>query len=338
MKLSANEHKLFELERKEYQGLLDNISKSRKSNREGLSIACIGNAGGSDSIIHGNPSGGMLIRYKDRNIIVDPGENSLSYLREAGFDPYQITDVIASHAHNDHVGDLTSIVSSALQLNMVSNRDTNILIPPTLVDYENAQATRFGFTLPAYAWEANVRVLYWKNTRVKRYDGETIQSVKTVSIGEHIKITSVEGRHSKMPVSGYIFTTPLGKLAYTGDTEYFPELAEQYKGSDLLWMHMNTLGLDSMKDTESNVPEQAGTVRNHLGYVGVCKLIEAVRPKTAIVSHFGSQLLSKVDAIQNMLRERFDGQGVNIFCTHTGDEFCFGQSLGQQTDCQICRP
>lgn len=338
MKLSANEYKLFELEHKEYQSLLENISKSRKSNQKGLSIACIGNAGGRDSIIHGNPSGGMLIRFKDRNIIVDPGENSLSFLRGAGFDPYQITDVIASHAHNDHIGDLTSIVSSAIQLNLTSSLDTNILVSPTLVDYENAKATRFGFTLPAYAWKANVRALYWKDTQLKRYDGEMIQSVKTASVGEDIRITSVEGRHSEMPVSGFIFTTPLGKLAYTGDTEFFPELTEQYKDADILWMHMNTLGLDSMKDTESNITEQAGTVRNHLGYVGVCKLIEAVRPKTAIVSHFGSQLLSKVDAIQSLLRERFDDQGVNIFCTHTGDEFIFEQSFSQQPGCGKCCP
>ena len=332
MKLSANEHRLFELERKEYQCLLDDIARSRKTNRKGLAIACIGNAGGSNSIIHGKPSGGMLIRFKDRSIIVDPGENSLSFLTTTGFDPYKITDVIASHSHDDHVGDLTSILSSALQLNLVSNQDTNILVSPSLVDYENARATRYGFTLPAYAWTGNVRTLYWRDTLVKRYDGEMIQSEKTASIGGNIKVTSVEGRHSEMPVSGFIFTTPFGKLAYTGDTEFYPELTEQYKGSDLLWMNMNTLGLDSMRDTKSHVPEQVSSVRNHLGYVGVCELIDTVRPKTAIISHFGSQLLSKVDEVQSMLRERFEGQGVNIFCTHTGDEFCFEKSLEQEPD------
>ena len=330
MKLSTREQKLFELERKDYQRILDNVSKSRISNRKNLTITCIGNAAGSDSIIHGKPSGGMLIRFKDRSIIVDPGENSLSFLTRSGFDPYQITDVVASHSHNDHIGDLTSIISSALQLNLISNRDTNILVSPSLVDYENSQATRFGFTLPIYAWEGNVRVLYWQDTQIHRYDGEMIQSVKTASIGENIKITSIEGRHSKMPVSGYIFATPFGKLAYTSDTKYFPELVEHYKDVDVLWMNINTLGLESMNDRDDHVPEQVSSVHNHLGYVGVCQLIEAVKPKTAIVSHFGSQLLSKTDEIQNMLRERFSEQDVNIFCTHTGDEFSFDQSFEQK--------
>ena len=330
MKLSTSERKLIELERKDYQRILDNVSRSRKLNRNDLTITCIGNAAGSDSIIHGKPSGGMLIRFKDRNIVVDPGENSLSFLTGAGFDPYLITDVVASHSHNDHIGDLTSIVSSALQLNLVSNRDTNILISPSLADYENSQNTRFGFTLPTYAWEGNVHVLYWQDTQVHRYDGEIIRSVKTSAIGEHIKITSIEGRHSKMPVSGFIFATPFGKLAYTSDTKYFPELVEYYKDVDVLWMNINTLGLESMNDRNNHVPEQVSSVHNHLGYVGVCNLIEAVKPKTAIVSHFGSQLLSKTDEIQSILRERFAEQSVNIFCTHTGDEFSFEQSFEQE--------
>ena len=330
MKLSDNEHKLFELERKEYQELLNDISRPRKVDRKGLAITCIGNSGGSDSILHGHPSGGMLIHFEDRCIIVDPGENCLSYLMGVGFDPYQITDVIASHSHNDHVGDLTSIISSALQLNLVPNKNTNILVSPSLVDYENSENTRYGFTLPAYAWEGNVRMLYWQDTQVKRYDGGMIQSEKSASLGDDITIMSVEGRHSEIPVSGYIFTTPLGKLAYTGDTEFFPELAELYKGSDILWMNLNTLGLNSMRDTEDSVPDETTYVRNHLGYVGVCKLIDTVRPKTAIISHFGSQLLPKVDEIQALLQKRFDNDAINIFCVVTGDEFCFEQSLGEE--------
>jgi len=338
MKLSSSEHELLELERKEYNRLLSDIRKQRKSNRKDLSITCIGNAGGSDSIIHGNPSGGMLIRFKDRNIIVDPGENSLSFLTGTGYDPYQITDVIASHSHNDHIGDLTSIVSSALQLNLVSNRDTNIIVPPSLVDYGNENSTCFGFTLPMYAWQGNVHALYWQDTQIQRHNSKMIQSVKTITIGEDIEITSIQGKHSKMPVSGYIFTTPVGKFAYTGDTEYFSGLAEQYKDVDLLWMNMNTLGLDSMYECEENVPLQVSAVHNHLGYVGVCTLIDAVRPKTAIVSHFGSQLLSKVEDIQNILRQRFDNLDTNIYCTQTGDEFSFEQSLAQKPSVGIFCP
>lgn len=327
MKLTAEEHRLLELEQMEYRILLDNIRQPRMTYHKGLAIACTGNAGGSDSVIHGRPSGGMLIRFGNRNIIVDPGENSLSFLNAAGYDPYQITDLIASHSHNDHVGDLSSFVSSALQLNLAAKTDANILVTPSLVDYDNIKTTQYGFMLPAYAWQGNVQALYWQDTCLKRYDGEIFQSKKSFDIDDRVTITAVEARHSAALASGFIFTTPLGKLAYTGDTEYFSELLELYKGVSLLWMNMNTLSLDSINGNPDCIPEYCSYTRNHLGYAGVCKLIEEIKPRTAIISHFGSQLLSQVDDIQTSLRTRFSHQEVNIFCAHTGDEFIFEQSL-----------
>lgn len=329
MKLTAEEHRLLELEQMEYRALLDNIRRPRITHHKELAITCTGNAGGSDSIIHGRPSGGMLIRFGNRNIIVDPGENSLSFLNAAGFDPYQITDVIASHSHNDHVGDLTSFVSSALQLNLIPRPDANILVAPSLVDYDNIKVTQYGFVLPAYAWQGNVRALYWQDTCLKRYDGEIFHSQKSFNIGDRVTVTAIEARHSALLANGFIFTTPLGKIAYTGDTEYFPALIELYKGASLLWMNMNTLSLDSINDNRNCIPEHCTYTRNHLGYAGVCKLIEEIKPQTAIISHFGSQLLSQVDDIQTSLRARFAHQETNIFCAHTGDEFIFEQSLDQ---------
>jgi len=338
MDISAEERKLFELECEEYRELLAGIRKARTESHKGLGITCIGNAGGSDSIIHGKPSGGMLVRYANRCIIVDPGENSLGFLTREGFDPYQITDVIATHAHNDHIGDLTSIVAAALQLNLGAVSDTNIMVSPSLVDYGNPEATRFGFTLPAYAWKGNVNVLYWQDMEVTRYDGTTFQSVKSVSLGENIKLTSTKGKHAHMPVSGFIISTPMGKIGYTGDTEFYPSLAQEYEGVDILWMNMNTLNLNSSLDFNCAVPKQVSSVQNHLGYIGVCELIDAVEPRTAIVSHFGSQLLQKVDDIQKILRKRYKGKDIKIYCAHTGDEFTFDDSLQEKPGLGNFRP
>jgi len=330
MKLSADELKLFTAERGDYKKLLEEISRPRQIKNKGFGITCIGNAGGSDSICKGSASGGVLIQFNDRNIIVDPGENSLSFLTATGFDPYNITDVVASHSHNDHIGDLSSVISSALQINLVSNQDTNILVPPSLVDYKNAEATCYGFTLPAYAWQGNVKILYWKSVVAERYDGELIESVKSASIGEQIQVSSAEAKHSEMPAGGFIFNTSFGKVGYTGDTEYFPGLVKQYLGVDLLWMNINTLGIESMTDNKTEVPLEDLSVKNHLGYMGVCQLIEKVRPKTAIISHFGSQLSTQVEKIQTLLRRRFAALETNIYCAQTGDRFSFDHSLRQK--------
>ena len=82
MKLSKSENDLFTAERNDYRLLLDQINSPKRSKSNGFSITTIGNAGGSDSTSKGFNCGGMLIRFKDRRIIVDPGANSLSFLTQ----------------------------------------------------------------------------------------------------------------------------------------------------------------------------------------------------------------------------------------------------------------
>jgi ribonuclease BN (tRNA processing enzyme) len=334
MKLSKSENDLFTAERNDYRLLLDQINSPKRSKSNGFSITTIGNAGGSDSTSKGFNCGGMLIRFKDRRIIVDPGANSLSFLTSVGFDTYSITDVLATHVHNDHVGDISVAISSALQLNLNpdQNKNKNILVSPSLVDYGNPGATCFGFTLPKYSWNGNVKVLYWKDIKTIRYDGITLDSVRSANLGDLVNVKSVEARHSGIPSSGFVFSTPFGKFAYTGDTEFFPQLVDQYADADVLWLNLNTLGLNSMTDYNSDVPVNNEPVKNHLGYVGVCQLIDSVKPKVAIVAHFGSQLSTKVEDIQRVLRKRFSGQKTFIYCPQTGDEFVFENSFNQQPE------
>lgn len=330
MKLFPAELELFESERTDYSRLLAKIRTHTGTDDSDFSVTCIGNAGGSDAVSRGMPTGGLLIRYRDRSIVIDPGENSLAYLNRQGFNPYSVTDVIATHAHNDHVGDLTAFASSALKLNLGNADDVNILVPPTLIDYQNTSATQYGFTLPAYAWEGHVQALFWKNTDIQRSDGRKIQSVRSARVGSKIEVRSVEGRHAEIPVGGLIFTTPLGTFSYTADTEYFPGLIEYYQGSDVLWMNMSTLGLGSRTDGDISATKNSEPIVNHLGYYGVCKLIEEVGPRTAIVSHFGSHLLPFINEIQTVLRNRFAELGIDIYCTHSGDRFRFSGSLAGQ--------
>jgi len=328
MEIYDNERALFEKEREDYRELISGIKKQHLVENNNLTMTCIGNAGGSDAILHGQPSGGFLLAYDGRVIIVDPGENSVSFLHESGFDPYNITDVAASHAHNDHIGDLASAISAALKLNIDKNADPHFFVCPSIVDYTNADVTQYGFTLPAYAWNGNVNILSVDEVTINRFDGEQITSTKTVKLTKNIEVQATRGKHAEMMVSGFIFSTPIGKVSYTSDTEYFPELAEQYQGTEVLWMNMNSLGLDSFSDI-GPTPQKFMPIHNHLGYVGVCNLIEAVKPRVAIVSHFGAQLLGRVDEIQSLFQKRFGETDTQVYCVHTGDEFCFNNTLSE---------
>ncbi|NNE85505.1 MAG: MBL fold metallo-hydrolase [Alphaproteobacteria bacterium] len=332
MKLSPQERAQFALERDDYRDLIRYIRSPRQEPAQNtLDLTCIGNTGGAHNVVHGRPAGGMLLRTAGRTIIIDPGDNSIAYMTSLGLNPYSITDVAASHAHNDHVGDLSLAISAALTLGLKdeSESDSHFLVSPSLVDYGSPNATKLGFTVPAYAWKGRVHALCSRDMEILRFDGASIASTQQVRIVDSLSVTAAPAHHGQVQVTGFVFDTPIGRLGYTGDTEYFPELAAAYQGADVLWMNMNTLALDAIDDTRPTCPKTAAPVHYHLGYVGVCNLIEAVRPTTAFVSHLGAQLLPQREAIQALLRNRFADTGITIYCPDNGDRYSFVSTLSR---------
>lgn len=323
-------------EREDYRALLAHLRHgARTAAVAGLELTCIGNAGGVDNMVHGRPAGGLLLRGAGKAIVIDPGQNSLALLASLGFNAHDLTDVLASHAHNDHVGDLSSAVSAALELGLTESFSCHIVVCPSLVDYKSGASTRFGFTVPAYAWRGEVHALYWEPVEVKRFDGLTVRSESNVRLGDDITVSAAEGHHGQVKVTGFVIDTAFGRLGYTSDTEWFPGIADAYRGADVLWMNMNTLALDAMDDLEgAAISSDAEPVHNHLGYVGVCRLIEEVQPKTAVVSHLGAQLLERRLDVQALLCARFADRHITIMCPDNGDSLVFERRLA---DPPLCR-
>jgi ribonuclease BN (tRNA processing enzyme) len=331
MKLYKRELDQIAREREDYRALISRIrDDSHLARRPGFELTCIGNAGGADNLVHGRPAGGFLLRYRGRTMVIDPGDSCLAFLVDLGLDLYTVTDVLASHSHNDHVGDLSALISAAVRLGLRDASNSHILVCPSLVDYSSATSTRFGFTLPTYAWKGDVHALYWEPATATRYDGATVTAEPTVTIDGDIVVSATESRHGQVKVTGFMIDTPYGRLGYTSDTEYFPGLANWYKDVDVLWMNMNTLAVDTIDDFKNgSLRNYTIPVHSHLGYVGVCSLIEEVRPKTAIVSHLGAQLLSHRPTVQDLLQERFAGKGITIYCPVNGESYFFEHSLSE---------
>lgn len=330
MELTSKERELFERERSDYATLLKAVRKpARRVAPLGLELICIGNTGGAASVTRGNPTGGFLLRYAGRTLIVDPGANSISNLVRRGFNPFEITDVLASHAHNDHVGDLSLAVSAAINLGVTHETDSRIIVSPSLIEYSNSDMTKFGFTLPAYAWRAQVEMLFFESRQATRFDGEAIQSLSATDIPGGIRVTATEARHAGTPATGYLIETGMGKIGYTGDTEYFDGLQGWFQGVDVLWMNMNTLSLDAMIPAHLPICDEPRPTHNHLGYVGACGLIDRVRPKMAVVTHFGAQLVDRRGEIQAALRARFAPLGVDVHCPENMHCLDFRGSLSQ---------
>ncbi len=307
-----------------YTDLLGRISDTPASEKAGIELICTGNAGGVDNVVKAKPCGAFRIHHGSHNIQIDPGQGTLRLLKDLGIDAYSTTDIIVTHAHNDHSQDLAGLVGAVSQIGL-TQRPYRIVVNPTLVSYANTELVRHGFVLPSFSWQGgHVDVLWHETMDITRYDGKQIQTVPETQIGD-MTIHPTRCIHGEPYTIGLIIDSPLGRIGYTSDTEYFPGIEKQFEGCDVLWANLNTINLGSFQG------EQAGHVRNHLGYKGLCQLIEAVRPGNVFVSHFGSQILSRRTQIEELLRDRFASSHMNIYCPDNGEAFTFDSMAGRPT-------
>ncbi|NTV23214.1 MAG: hypothetical protein HGA85_02455 [Nanoarchaeota archaeon] len=310
----------------DYTRLLESIKKPEApASVAGIELLCTGNASGVDNMINAVPTGGFRLSSGDRHIQIDPGQGTLRMLSTLHINPYTTTDVFCTHAHDDHSGELVAMVSAALNLNLADSRP-HILVNPTLASYTDPMSMSYGFSLPSVAWQnGKVSILYPEDMKVERFDGKMIDTVKSVDIGDGITVSPTYCQHNSPKAIGFLIDTPYGRIGYTGDSQHFDGFAEQFIGCDVLWMNLNTLGLSSSSGNGETL--RLGAVKNHLGYAGACNLIDTVKPKTAIVSHFGSQLMTRIIEIESALRERYSAQDTEVHCTVNGRVYAFPESL-----------
>jgi hypothetical protein len=87
-------------------------------------------------------AGGYLLRWEDKNLVVDPGLGFLAALRQGGFHLTDIDGVAITHWHIDHTGDVEEMLTSLFEANdpdMVARLDF-LLAPGAFSVYANLLA------------------------------------------------------------------------------------------------------------------------------------------------------------------------------------------------------
>jgi ribonuclease BN (tRNA processing enzyme) len=97
---------------------------------------------------------------------------------------------------------------------------------------------------------------------------------RKVAINE-VEVQALTANHSEPNTIGFKFFTPQFVLTYSSDTKYSQELIEEYKNSNIL-----ILNVLSPKKQDSNLCTE-----------DAIKIIKAVKPKLAIIQHFGIDMI-----------------------------------------------
>jgi ribonuclease BN (tRNA processing enzyme) len=204
-------------------------------------------------------SAGIWIRLNEKNLLLDPGPGTLVRCVKSRppLDPTQLDAIILSHQHIDHANDV------------------NIMIEAMTNGGFSKKGALFA---PRSALENDPVVL--------KYVRDYVSEIHILEEGTSHTLGSIEIftplRHVH-PVETYGIVLKSSKYAisFIVDSRFFPDLIAKYKRSDLIVI--NVVRYNGKGGKRLDV--------DHLNLEDVKKIIKGIKPKQAILTHFGMTMV-----------------------------------------------
>jgi ribonuclease BN (tRNA processing enzyme) len=199
-------------------------------------------------------SGGIWLSLNNTNILVDPGPGSLIRCLSCKpmLNPRDLDGIVLTHRHLDHSNDVNILIESM----------TNGGFDPKGV-----------ILAPTDALDDDPVILQYLRRYVDRI--ERLGLDLSYRIG-NIDFSAAVAHHHGVETYGLNISSGNTSLSYVADTGYFDGLERYYHGEVLI---INVVLLKSSSKIQ------------HLSLVDAEKIIEEVKPKLAILTHFGMTML-----------------------------------------------
>jgi phosphoribosyl 1,2-cyclic phosphodiesterase len=222
-----------------------------------MKITFLGTAGGRIVIMTQiRASGGFILEIDSERIHVDPGPGALVRAKQYGVNLRKLTGLILSHAHPDHYTDAEMVIESMTE---GTRKKRGVLIG-------NEYVIRGGEEYRPAVSPFHLKLL-------ERY--EILKPGEETNIGK-IEITATPTKHGEEKALGFVFRGPK-TLGYVGDSEYFEGLEDHFRNCDCLVLNV-------LRPRNVSWPE-------HMNSNQAAELIGLVKPKLAVIQHFGMRML-----------------------------------------------
>jgi len=242
------------------------------------SVTFLGTGGGRMVVLNQlRSSGGFWLRLDGVNILQDPGPGCLVMVHKHKLSPKNLDAIILSHRHIDHSNDINVMVEAMTSSGFQPHG--RLVVPG---DCLNNDPVVLQYVRP-----------FTEITEIK--EGMKID-LRSIKLGFPIR--------NMHPVETYgtIYEFSGRRLGYIPDTEYFPGLAAAYKGVDYLIVNVVRMKTDKR-------------IR-HLNMDDAAAVISEIKPKMAILTHFGLQVLKASPELQaKIISER---TGVKVIAAYDG--------------------
>ncbi|MGQ9707548.1 MAG: MBL fold metallo-hydrolase [bacterium] len=224
-------------------------------------------------------SGGIWIILNRVQMLIDPGPGALvrATASRHRLDPTELSAILLSHRHLDH------------------SADVNVMIEAMTMGGTERRGRLFA---PADALEGNDPV-------VLRYLRPFLEEVIILKEGGRYRLEGVSFvcpvRHQhRGEVYGFRFETGALTLSYIADTAYFPELRDYYRADVVIF---NVVRYKPSKLDHLHLPEVEG-------------LIKTMKPKLAIMTHFGMTMIKAKPWL--LAREVSERTGTEVIAASDG--------------------
>jgi len=229
--------------------------RKQKSKKSDNFIKFLGTAGARFVMIRQlRSSGGLWISVNGTNVLVDPGPGSLVRCASARpkLDPTKLDAIILTHRHLDHSNDI-NVMAEAMTEGGFKKKGV-LFVPSDTI---------------------NVDSLILQHMRVSVAGIEILKEETAYSVGNFSFTTGPKNMH---PVETYGFKFQVGnqRISLIADTAMYPELIDYYAGDIVI---INVVFAEPRPGIQ------------HLCLSEARELIAALKPKKAILTHFGMTML-----------------------------------------------
>lgn len=216
---------------------------------------------------------------------MDPGPGAFVYLHQMGLDPRNIDIVVLSHLHLDHSADVNVVIEAASEGG--KNRRVVLVAPRTALEGEDR------VVLPYIRKErVGAEYVLEEGTEIK-HAGISIRAV-------------MKHRHHGVETYALLFDN---RVLYVSCALYEDKMLDMYpKNVDVTII--NTTLYKKSKYVE------------HLSVEDAKKIIGSVRPKLAVLTHFGYEILKNMDP-QAIASEVEESTGIRTVSAYDGMEVIF---------------
>ncbi|KXZ40100.1 Ribonuclease BN, tRNA processing enzyme [Alkalithermobacter thermoalcaliphilus JW-YL-7 = DSM 7308] len=186
----------------------------------------------------GGACSGYLIEWEKNKLLLDLGNGVLSRYLELGHKVEDLTGIIISHFHADHMSDLL-ILRYLLQVKMINNQ-----IKKPIPIYCPSTPSKF-----------------YEEVKYKN-----VYSINTIRDKQNLTLNGLNIKFYKTnhPVECYLTSIHYKdkKFVYTGDTDYFSDIEKIVQKSDLLLCEGGMLQSQKTKNTPHLSAKEAAQIAN----------------------------------------------------------------------------